>query len=50
MNRMILIITIALVMQLLICNVSATSVTISNILPRLDIEGKPMDIHDGNII
>lgn len=29
---------------------SAINVTISNILPRLDIYGKPMDIHDGNII
>jgi hypothetical protein len=35
---------------LLACCASATLVTISNVLPRVDIYGKPMDIHDGNII
>ena len=30
--------------------VSGTVVTISNVLPRVDVDGKAMDIHDGNII
>ncbi|CAF1474852.1 unnamed protein product [Adineta ricciae] len=44
-------ISIALFLTLLlISDVSPTSVVISNVLPRVDINGKPMDIHDGNII
>ena len=30
--------------------VSGKLVTISNVLPRLDVDGKLMDIHDGNVI
>ena len=35
---------------LLIPGLSSVSVTISNVVPRVDIHGQPMDIHDGNIV
>jgi beta-xylosidase len=34
----------------LACYISAVSVTFSNVLPRLDVNGHPMDIHDGNVM
>jgi hypothetical protein len=31
-------------------DISTVQVTISNVLPRVDVNGHPMDIHDGNIV
>ena len=50
MKRLIVRILATLLVVSLPYNVSATLVTISNVLPRVDVIGKPMDIHDGNVI
>ena len=50
MKRIIVRIFATLLVLSLSYNVSATLVTISNVLPRVDVNGKPMDIHDGNVI
>jgi len=34
----------------LVSNIATELVTISNVKPRVDVNGNPMDIHDGNIV
>ncbi len=50
MSYMSVIVIVSLLTSFLVNYASTGPVTISNVLTRVDVDGHPMDIHDGNII